>query len=284
MIISYIILDRKGCSQKYGDTTGFYGAAKLFADFNMIVQNDNGGGPSRQYLRWRIYPLRAFGSTNLPSILAFWNLFWERPSISDLKFDSGISSVPFSLKASWAFSSFNSASYEKWGTRNVSGHEDHEEVDSGVVRGKDKAAMMNLPQTKNQKIKKNAFGATAPPFIDYLKEILRCYPDGGQMLKELIQNADDAGASKTVFIHDERRYGTDSVWSPAMGKYQGISIDISVASANLHLSRFSSTCSLLSLQITMSSANIIVQGDSCLTSSDNWSITIANRKGLRADP
>ncbi|KAK3534944.1 hypothetical protein QTP70_002030 [Hemibagrus guttatus] len=50
--------------------------------------------------------------------------------------------------------------------------------------------------------------------------------------------------------------------------------------ANLHLSRFSSTCSLLSLQITMPSANIIVQGDSCLTSSDNWSITIANRKWL----
>ncbi|KAK3548625.1 hypothetical protein QTP70_015869, partial [Hemibagrus guttatus] len=39
-----------------------------------------------------------------------------------------------------------------------------------------------------------------------------------------------------------------------------------------------------SLQITMSSANIIVQGDSCLTSSDNWSITIAKKKGLRADP
>ncbi|KAK3548517.1 hypothetical protein QTP70_013366 [Hemibagrus guttatus] len=55
-------------------------------------------------------------------------------------------------------------------------------------------------------------------------------------------------------------------------------------SANLNLSKFSSTCSLLSLQITMSSANIIVQGDSCLTSSDNWSITIENRKGLRADP
>ncbi|KAK3569434.1 hypothetical protein QTP86_030061 [Hemibagrus guttatus] len=55
-------------------------------------------------------------------------------------------------------------------------------------------------------------------------------------------------------------------------------------SANLHLYRLSSTCSLLSLQITMSSANIIVQGDSCLTSSDNWSITIANRKGLGADP
>ncbi|KAF7709114.1 sacsin-like [Silurus meridionalis] len=73
-------------------------------------------------------------------------------------------------------------------------------------------------KTKN---KKNAFGATAPPFIDYLKEILRRYPDGGQILKELVQNADDAGASNTVFIHDERRYGTNSVWSEALGKYQG---------------------------------------------------------------
>ncbi|KAF7660515.1 hypothetical protein LDENG_00279390 [Lucifuga dentata] len=34
----------------------------------------------------------------------------------------------------------------------------------------------------------------------------------------------------------------------------------------------------------MSSANIIVQGDSCLTSSVSLSITTANKKGLRADP
>ncbi|KAL7882239.1 hypothetical protein AOLI_G00090880 [Acnodon oligacanthus] len=67
----------------------------------------------------------------------------------------------------------------------------------------------------------NSFGATSPPFIVYLKKILRRYPDGGQILKELIQNADDAGASKTVFIYDERRYGTRSLWSEALGKYQG---------------------------------------------------------------
>ncbi|KAK3559185.1 hypothetical protein QTP86_005078 [Hemibagrus guttatus] len=53
------------------------------------------------------------------------------------------------------------------------------------------------------------------------------------------------------------------------------------ACANLHLSRFSSTCSLLSLQITMSSANIIVQGDSCLTSSDNWS---SKQEGAQSRP
>ncbi|KAK2811705.1 hypothetical protein Q5P01_000176 [Channa striata] len=53
---------------------------------------------------------------------------------------------------------------------------------------------------------------------------------------------------------------------------------------NLHLSSCSSTCSLLLLQISMSSANIIVQGDFCLTSSVNLSISIANKKGLKADP
>ncbi|KAI5617978.1 hypothetical protein C0J50_22567, partial [Silurus asotus] len=55
-------------------------------------------------------------------------------------------------------------------------------------------------------------------------------------------------------------------------------------SVYFHLSRLFLSCSLLSPQITISSANIIVQGDSCLTSSINLSITIANRKGLRADP
>ncbi|XP_026063151.1 sacsin-like [Carassius auratus] len=68
---------------------------------------------------------------------------------------------------------------------------------------------------------RNRFGATSPPFIDYLKEILRRYPDGGQILKELIQNADDAGASAVAFIYDERNYGTDSLWTKDLGKYQG---------------------------------------------------------------
>ncbi|XP_026074198.1 sacsin-like [Carassius auratus] len=75
--------------------------------------------------------------------------------------------------------------------------------------------------SKQKKKKKNKFGATSPPFIDYLKEILRRYPDGGQILKELIQNADDAGASTVVFIHDERHYENHSLWTEELGKYQG---------------------------------------------------------------
>ncbi|XP_060944212.1 sacsin-like [Limanda limanda] len=76
----------------------------------------------------------------------------------------------------------------------------------------------------SQKTKKKAgtsFGATAPPFIDYLKDILRRYPDGGQILKELIQNADDGQATEVVFIHDERSYGTKSLWTDELEKYQG---------------------------------------------------------------
>ncbi|XP_056145580.1 sacsin [Lampris incognitus] len=74
--------------------------------------------------------------------------------------------------------------------------------------------------TAQRKVR-TSFGATAPPFIDYLKDILRRYPDGGQILKELIQNADDAGATKVIFIHDERSYGKESLWSAELGKYQG---------------------------------------------------------------
>lgn len=42
--------------------------------------------------------------------------------------------------------------------------------------------------------------------------------------------------------------------------------------------------SLLLLQTTMSSTNITVHRDCCLTSSVSLAITVANKKGLRADP
>ncbi|XP_057707714.1 sacsin [Corythoichthys intestinalis] len=76
----------------------------------------------------------------------------------------------------------------------------------------------------SKKKTRTSFGATAPPFIDYLKDILRRYPDGGQILKELIQNADDAQATNVTFIHDERSYGTQSLWTDALGKFQGPSL------------------------------------------------------------
>lgn len=40
--------------------------------------------------------------------------------------------------------------------------------------------------------------------------------------QELIQNADDAQATEVIFIHDERRYGTESLWTDELGEYQGM--------------------------------------------------------------
>ena len=40
--------------------------------------------------------------------------------------------------------------------------------------------------------------------------------------QELIQNADDAEATEVVFIHDERSYGTESLWTKELGEYQGM--------------------------------------------------------------
>lgn len=39
--------------------------------------------------------------------------------------------------------------------------------------------------------------------------------------KELIQNAEDAGATEVRFLYDETQYGTESLWSKEMAQYQG---------------------------------------------------------------
>lgn len=41
------------------------------------------------------------------------------------------------------------------------------------------------------------------------------------ILKELIQNAEDAGASEVKFMYDETEYGVESLWSPDMAQHQG---------------------------------------------------------------
>uniref|UniRef100_A0A8C2FV99 Sacsin molecular chaperone n=1 Tax=Cyprinus carpio TaxID=7962 RepID=A0A8C2FV99_CYPCA len=68
------------------------------------------------------------------------------------------------------------------------------------------------------------FGQTTPPLVDFLKDILRRYPEGGQILKELIQNAEDAGATEVKFMYDETEYGVESLWSHDMAQYQGTAL------------------------------------------------------------
>ncbi|KAM6248577.1 sacsin-like [Porphyrio hochstetteri] len=69
-----------------------------------------------------------------------------------------------------------------------------------------------------------SFFQRAPIFLDYLHSILQKYPDGGQILKELVQNADDAGAKEVVFVSDEREFditsgGLEGTQGPALLAY-----------------------------------------------------------------
>lgn len=54
-----------------------------------------------------------------------------------------------------------------------------------------------------------------------LKHILEMYADGPGTLFELVQNAEDAGASEVIFLLDKSQYGTSSVLSPEMADWQG---------------------------------------------------------------
>eukprot|EP00897_Mesotaenium_endlicherianum_P007203 jgi/Mesen1/6510/ME000332S05518 len=54
-----------------------------------------------------------------------------------------------------------------------------------------------------------------------LKHIVEMYADGPGILSELVQNADDAGASRVSFLLDRCQHGTSSVLSRRMEAWQG---------------------------------------------------------------
>ena len=54
-----------------------------------------------------------------------------------------------------------------------------------------------------------------------IREVLLNYPEGTTVLKELIQNADDAGATRVRFCLDRRVHGSDSLLSDGLAQWQG---------------------------------------------------------------
>ena len=54
-----------------------------------------------------------------------------------------------------------------------------------------------------------------------LRHIVEAYADGPGILMELLQNADDAGASSFQLLLDTASYSTDSILSPRMAAWQG---------------------------------------------------------------
>ncbi|KAL0308619.1 UNVERIFIED_CONTAM: Sacsin [Sesamum radiatum] len=54
-----------------------------------------------------------------------------------------------------------------------------------------------------------------------IREVLLNYPEGTTVLKELIQNADDAGATTVRLCLDRRKHGVDSLLSDSVAQWQG---------------------------------------------------------------
>src|SRR5436305_15260847 len=67
------------------------------------------------------------------------------------------------------------------------------------------------------------------PYTLRLRRILEEYPDGSQVLREILQNSDDAKSTEQVFILDHNTYPSDKLLEPDSKNYQR---------ANLTLNRY----------------------------------------------
>jgi hypothetical protein len=67
------------------------------------------------------------------------------------------------------------------------------------------------------------------PYTNRLRKILEEYPDGSQVLREILQNSDDAKSTEQVFILDHNTYSSSSLLEPDSVRYQR---------ANLTLNRY----------------------------------------------
>jgi sacsin len=86
----------------------------------------------------------------------------------------------------------------------------------------------NVEQTLFGGLQANNFESfgQAESLTNRLKTILDLYPDGSPILNELIQNADDAGATVVRFLVDENSYGKESLMDSRMEQLQGPSLII----------------------------------------------------------
>src|SRR5437660_10949451 len=59
------------------------------------------------------------------------------------------------------------------------------------------------------------------PYTARLKKILEEYPDGTQVLREILQNSDDAGSTRQEFILYYNTYAAKCLLDENLAKYQG---------------------------------------------------------------
>lgn len=67
-------------------------------------------------------------------------------------------------------------------------------------------------------------GAQFQPITIVLRNIIKEYHAGGGVLRELCQNADDAGASEIEFVLDRGHHTTQNILHEGLAEYQGVSL------------------------------------------------------------
>src|SRR5438045_9514314 len=75
--------------------------------------------------------------------------------------------------------------------------------------------MSNTTPKKVKKAKGKEF-KPREPYTHCLSKILEEYPDGSQVLREILQNSDDAKSTEQVFILDHNTYPSDSLLKPVL--------------------------------------------------------------------
>lgn len=81
--------------------------------------------------------------------------------------------------------------------------------------------MSNLPE--DSEIWDEDFGQKVD-LCRRIREILTNYPEGIAVLKELIQNADDSGATTIRFVYDTRNHPKDNLTGPKLSEFQSNSL------------------------------------------------------------
>ena len=65
------------------------------------------------------------------------------------------------------------------------------------------------------------------PYTHRLSKILEEYPDGSQILREILQNSDDAKSTEQIFILDYNTYPSNSLFEPDLvDNYQRTDLEL----------------------------------------------------------
>ena len=59
------------------------------------------------------------------------------------------------------------------------------------------------------------------PYTHRLSKILEEYPDGSQILREILQNSDDSQSTEQIFILDHNTYPSNKLFDLKLDRYQG---------------------------------------------------------------